>query len=85
MGNGISLNPEPSTSIETFHHYFEVVFLDVTGHLNLAANVSLDVYLRLRDESSKALTFLSVASLSNFRHLFTKQHPTYLQYDHIIK
>lgn len=71
--------------MDTFHHHFDVVFLDVTGYLNLAANVPLDVYLRVRDESSKALNFLTTATLGNFRHLFTNQRPVYHQYDHIIK
>lgn len=84
-GKGISLNPEPPNSMDTFHHHFDVVFLDVTGYLNLAANVPLDVYLRVRDESSKALVYLTTATIGNFRHLFTNQRPTFLQYDHIVK
>lgn len=84
-GKGVSLNPEPANSMDTFHFHFDVVFLDVTGYLNLAANLPLDVYLRVRDESSKALVYLTTATIVNFRHLFTNQRPTFLQYDHIIK
>lgn len=83
---GASLAPQATTALDVFHEHYDVVFVDVTGHLNLCAQLPLDVYLRLREESGRALTFLSSeATVVTFRHLFADRRPSYQQYDHVIR
>lgn len=82
-GKGISLSPT-QTDLGLYHEYFDVVFLELNGANNICANIYLDVYLRVRDESAKAIQFLSKATINNFRFLFTNKLPVNLQFDHII-
>lgn len=83
-GQGVSLTPQPTTALEQFHQHYDVVMVDVSGYLNLCAQLPLDVYLRVREESSRALGFLSTATLTNFRHLFAGRRPAFQQYDHVV-
>lgn len=73
--------PEP----ETFHQYFDVVFIDPTGYYNICANLSLDVYHRVRHESAVALKVLNDEHVNSFRFLFATKMPLYTQVDHIIR
>lgn len=73
--------PEP----EVFHQYFDVVFIDSTGYYNICANLSLDVYQRVRHESSVALKLLNNEHVNSFRILFATKIPLYTQVDHIAR
>lgn len=74
--------PEP----EIFHQYFDVVFIDSTGYYNICASLSLDVYRRVRHESSIALQILNSEYVNSFRLLFaTKLLKLYAQADHIVR
>lgn len=73
--------PEP----EIFHQYFDVVFIDSTGYYNICANLSLDVYRRVRHESSVALKLLNNEHVNSFRFLFATKMPLYTQVDHIVR
>lgn len=68
-----------------FHKDFDVVFVDTTGFYNICANVSLDIYLRVQQESAKALKVLNDEHINSFRCLFVTKTPIYLQLDHIIR
>lgn len=70
--------------LHAFHEYFDVVFLELNGANNICSNLYLDVYLRVREESARALQFLVKATINNFRYLFTNKLPVNLQFDHII-
>lgn len=72
--------PEP----EIFHQYFDVVFIDSTGFYNICANLSLDVYRRVRNDSALALKLLNNEHVNSFRFLFATKMPLYTQADHII-
>lgn len=73
--------PDP----EIFHQYFDVVFIDSTGFYNICANLSLDVYRRVRHESSVALKVLNDEHVNSFRYLFATKIPLYIQVDHIVR
>lgn len=70
---------------EDFHKYFDVVFIDPTGFHNICAKLSLDVYLRVRQESAVALQMLNDEESNSFRHLFASKIPLYVQVDHIVQ
>lgn len=89
-GKSVSLCREESSaanqpSLEDFHRHFDVVFVDPSGLYNLCANVSLDLYLRIKRESSIALKLLNEERSNTFRLLFATKYPTYVQFDHIVK
>lgn len=89
MGKSVSIyeskfrttQPDP----EIFHQYFDVVFIDSTGYYNICANLSLDVYLRVRNDSATALKLLNNEHVNSFRFLFATKMPIYTQVDHIIQ
>lgn len=68
-----------------FHSNFDVVFIDPTGFYNICSAVSLDIYLRVRQESEKALQILNDEHVNSFRCLFATKLPLYLQSDHIFR
>lgn len=70
---------------EEFHKYFDVVFVDPTGYYNICARLSLDVYLRVCNESVVALELLNDEQTNSFRYLFASKIPLYLQIDHIVQ
>lgn len=86
-GQGGALAPQPAAELAVFHGHYEVVLVDVSGYLNLCATVPVDVYLRVREESQRALRFLTEeATLGTFRLLFASGgRPAWQQYDHVIK
>lgn len=73
--------PEP----ENFHQHYDVVFIDGTGYYNLCSNLSLDVYRRVKDDSTNALHLLNNEKINSFRYLFGTKMPIYTQADHIIR
>ena len=81
--SGISLNPE-TDNLEKFQKYFDVVFLDVSGYMNICANLSVDLYLRIKQECSTAIHLLDNKKMNSFQLLFLSKYPFYVQYDHIL-
>lgn len=71
--------------MQDFHKFYDVVFVDTTGFYNIASNVSLDIYLRFRQESQNALKTLNDEHVNSFRCLFVNRTPIYLQLDHIVR
>jgi hypothetical protein len=87
---GISLANHTSTDdanlkpIEHFHKYYDVVFLDVTGYTNICANLSVDLYRKVRSESVYAIKCLDNTQINCFQALFLQKYTISLQYDHIL-
>uniref|UniRef100_A0A1B0CTL3 Nucleolar protein 6 n=1 Tax=Lutzomyia longipalpis TaxID=7200 RepID=A0A1B0CTL3_LUTLO len=71
-------------SLEDFHKYFRVVFVDSSGFLNLCATLSEDLYKRIRLEAKIALNLLDNSSVNSFHCLFMASIPLCLQYDHFL-
>lgn len=81
---GISIQPT-MIPLEKCHDVFDVVFNDSTGWYNVCSNLSLDIYLRTIEESSKALVSLDSKNLNNFRYLFISDMNPYFQFDHLFQ
>lgn len=71
--------------IEKCDDIFDVVFYDSTGWYNVCSNLSLDIYLRTIEESSRALEFLDSKNVDNFRYLFISDMNPYFQFDHVFQ
>ncbi|XP_066994077.2 nucleolar protein 6 isoform X2 [Anabrus simplex] len=71
-------------SLEEFHKYFDVVFIDVSGFCNLCADVSRETYFRVRHESELAMKFLDNTNINSFQALFMSPVKFQRQYDHLI-
>lgn len=58
--------------------------MDPTGYYNICANLSLDVYRRVKYDSALALKLLNNEHVNSFRLLFATKIPLYTQVDHIV-
>uniref|UniRef100_A0A914X0M9 Nucleolar protein 6 n=1 Tax=Plectus sambesii TaxID=2011161 RepID=A0A914X0M9_9BILA len=72
---------EVRPTIEQFRAKFEMVFVDSTGYLNLAANLSRYAYDRLRNEAAKALAITSTDPSNAFNLLFIEDVPFQRTFD----
>ena len=65
------------------HSHHDVVFVDLSGFNNICANLSLDIYLRVRFEANRAIEMLNNYKINSFQQLFMINYPIYVQFDHI--
>ncbi|XP_011199352.2 nucleolar protein 6 [Bactrocera dorsalis] len=89
-GKGISLSDNSTDlanqpTLEQFHTYYDVVFVDVTGFFNIAANLNAEIYRRVRLEAKLAVDMLNDMKINSFHMLFMKKIPLYSQFDNILK
>ncbi|KAL3993759.1 Nrap family protein, partial [Acanthocheilonema viteae] len=66
-----------------FSSYFDFVFLDHTGYLNLAASLSITAMEQIRVAATDAIT--KINTFSEFDHLFVKSHPFIKAFDQYIR
>ncbi|CAG9533984.1 unnamed protein product [Cercopithifilaria johnstoni] len=66
-----------------FLSYFDFVFLDHTGYLNLAASLSVTAMEQIRAAATDAIT--KINTFSEFHHLFVKRHPFITAFDQYIR
>uniref|UniRef100_A0A336KUH3 Nucleolar protein 6 n=1 Tax=Culicoides sonorensis TaxID=179676 RepID=A0A336KUH3_CULSO len=78
------ISDQKRPNLSEFHENFDLVFLDCTGFLNVCANMSLDLYERVKSESARAIQCLDSKSVDSFQYLFMRKLPPYLQYDQIL-
>ncbi|XP_058824101.1 nucleolar protein 6 [Topomyia yanbarensis] len=81
---GISLEANVTNDLISYHKCFDVVFLGNSEMLNICANMSGDLYRRVREEASVAIQLLDNQKLNSFIALFLNKFPVYTQYDHIL-
>ncbi|XP_011302572.1 nucleolar protein 6 [Fopius arisanus] len=83
---GITMCPdlEAKSRVSEYQKYYDCVFLDSTGHHNLAANISIDNYLWIRSEAEVAVKSLDNASINSFQVLFMRRLPFYSIFDHFV-
>uniref|UniRef100_A0A182N6G0 Nucleolar protein 6 n=1 Tax=Anopheles dirus TaxID=7168 RepID=A0A182N6G0_9DIPT len=81
---GIALDSSSREALAAFFRYYDVVFIDPMGTLNLAANLPVDLYRRVRHESALAIRLLDNRKINSFNALFLATYPAFSQYDHII-
>ncbi|KNC25568.1 hypothetical protein FF38_12937 [Lucilia cuprina] len=72
-------------TLEQFHAYYPVVFIDVSGFYNICSNVNVDVYKRICLEAKLAVDMLNDMKVNSFQLLFMSKLPLYSQMDHILK
>lgn len=63
----------------------QLQFLDCTGHYNLAANLDVNIYRRVKHEAQLALLYLNEGKFTSFQTLFMSKLDFYLQFDVLIK
>lgn len=82
---GISLaNAQTKVDLQLFHQHFDVVFIDCSGYYNLCSSIGLDMFMRVKYESRRAIEILDDMRNNSFRCLFMTKMPFYNQYDHLI-
>uniref|UniRef100_A0A182K7F9 Nucleolar protein 6 n=1 Tax=Anopheles christyi TaxID=43041 RepID=A0A182K7F9_9DIPT len=81
---GISFDQSSRETLASFFRYYDVVFLDPLGTLNLTANLPVDLYRRVRHESALAIRLLDNSKINSFMALFLASYPSFAQYDHIL-
>lgn len=72
-------------TLQQFSTYFNVVFVDVTGFCNICANLSVDIYRRVKAEAKRTVDILNNAKINSFPLIFMTKCPIFTQYDHILK
>lgn len=72
-------------NLPLFNAHYDTVFIDRTGHYNLASNLNLNVYLKVKYEAGLAINYLDEVKINSFQTLFMTSMPFYLQYDAVIK
>ncbi|XP_063886940.1 nucleolar protein 6-like [Scylla paramamosain] len=72
---GINMCPtqDKTPSLDTFHQLYEVVFVDPSGLLNLAAMMITADFQRIQYESQLAIAFLNSSAADSFESLFIKK------------
>ncbi|XP_058446148.1 nucleolar protein 6 [Malaya genurostris] len=81
---GIFLEANGTTDLTMYHKFYEVVFVDSSGILNICANMSADLYRRVKEEAAVAIQLLDNTKINSFIPLFLNKYPVYTQYDHIL-
>ncbi|XP_052891301.1 nucleolar protein 6 [Anopheles moucheti] len=81
---GISFDSSSQETLSLFFRYYDVVFIDPLGMLNIAANLPVDLYRRVRHESALAIRMLDNHKINCFLALFLSNYPAITQYDHIV-
>uniref|UniRef100_A0A182LSW1 Nucleolar protein 6 n=1 Tax=Anopheles culicifacies TaxID=139723 RepID=A0A182LSW1_9DIPT len=81
---GISFDNSSKETLASFFRHFDVVFIDPLGMLNIAANLPVDLYRRVRHESALAIRILDNHKINSFLALFLGSYPAFTQYDHIL-
>uniref|UniRef100_A0A1Q3EZ99 Nucleolar protein 6 n=1 Tax=Culex tarsalis TaxID=7177 RepID=A0A1Q3EZ99_CULTA len=80
----ITMEATGTETIKGYHQFYEVVFLDNSGLLNICANLSGELYRRVKRESAIAIQLLDDKKVNSFMPLFLNKYPVYTQYDHIL-
>uniref|UniRef100_A0A182VXN1 Nucleolar protein 6 n=1 Tax=Anopheles minimus TaxID=112268 RepID=A0A182VXN1_9DIPT len=81
---GISFDKSSKETLASFFLHYDVVFIDPLGMLNIAANLPVDLYRRVRHESALAIRMLDNRKINSFLALFLGNYPAFTQYDHIL-
>ncbi len=72
-------------TLEDFHKCYQVVFIDVSGYLNITANLSTNVFLRLKHEANVSVSLLTNEGVDCFDPLFICNHTMDIRFDALIR
>ncbi len=70
---------------EDFHKYYQVVFVDSSGYLNVTSKLSKNAFLRVKHEANIAIQLLKNEFLDCFDALFIYNHSLDFRFDALIK
>lgn len=85
--NGISLclSSNPSLpALADFHRSFPVVFLDISGRLNLCADVTASTYHQVQHEARLSMVLLDSKADNGFQLLLMTPKPMIRAFDHVL-
>ncbi|XP_019589872.2 nucleolar protein 6 [Rhinolophus sinicus] len=85
--NGISLclSSDPSLpALADFHRAFPVVFLDISGRLNLCADVTASTYHQVQHEARLSMVLLDSKADDGFQLLLMTPKPMIRAFDHVL-
>ncbi|XP_068153194.1 nucleolar protein 6 [Drosophila tropicalis] len=83
---GISLAQQAThEQLSSLAGFYDVCFMDITGHYNLCSNVPLAVYKRVREEAKLAVDLLNDMKINSFPFIFMQKCPLYTRVDNILK
>jgi hypothetical protein len=80
-----ALKTSASMDLDTFHKYYQVVFLDSTGNLNVTSRMSKYTFLKLKHDAQISLNLLNDEFTDNFDELFIKNHYLAISFDCLVK
>ncbi|XP_063610087.1 nucleolar protein 6-like [Penaeus indicus] len=81
MGPTTSQDPVP---LESYHKIYEVVFVDPSGMLNLAAAMSTTDFLRIKHEAGLAMKILDSSAAESFESLFIRKIELHQMCDQLV-
>lgn len=73
------------SDLKIFQEHYAVSFVDFSGHYNLIAFLSLEIYEKLRAESKLAVEYLDNNRINSFDALFMVKMPISQQFDAILR
>lgn len=85
LKNSDSEKNEIDLSVEDFHKYYQVVFIDPTGFLNIASKLNKNTFLRVKHEANITIQLLKNEFHDSFETLFINNHPMEIRFDALIK
>lgn len=71
-------------TIDHFHQYYPIVFLDSTGFMNITSKMSLQTFQKLKFDAKVSLSLLNDESADNFDKIFIEMHQFSLECDALI-
>jgi len=72
-------------TVADFHKCYQVVFIDVSGYLNITSNLSTNVFLRLKHEANISVSLLTNEMVDCFDSLFICNHTMDIRFDALIR
>lgn len=85
LKNSDSEKDEKDLSIVDFHKFYEVVFVDPSGFLNITSKLNKNTFLRVKHEANNTIQLLKNELFDSFETLFIHDHPMEIRFDALIK
>jgi U3 small nucleolar RNA-associated protein 22 len=85
MLNSNKNEDEHCLPLNDYHKYYDVVFIDSTGYLNLCSNMNKNTFKRVKHEATLAIKFLNDQFIDSFDALFIKKLKFFEAFDSILR
>jgi U3 small nucleolar RNA-associated protein 22 len=83
--DSIEEEPVKLPSIDEFHKYYKVVFVDPSGYLNLTSKMKHSNYLRLKHEAANSVSLLNDDIIDSFDPLFVHEQTIQIKSDALVR